>query len=84
MTVESIILQRATVTTVACPTSDFMTFNTLHHICAGRADNSSGPVVGICTIDVGGPLVDGTMLFAIPFFHDPRFCGRSPVRFDVI
>jgi hypothetical protein len=78
---EALILQRASVTIVTCPASDFITYNTMHHMCAGAAENSTG-IVGICTIDVGGPLMgpDG-MLIGIPFFHDPRFCGRSPVRF---
>ncbi|CAG9812256.1 unnamed protein product [Chironomus riparius] len=78
MTNEAVILQRASVTTVACPASDFITFNPMQHICAGTPVNSTAPTVGICTIDVGGPVMADNMLIAIPFFHDPRFCGRSP------
>jgi len=82
---EAVVLQRASVTTVACPASDFITFNAMHHICAGAPTGSTGPAVGICTIDVGGPLMEsGGMLFGIPFFHDPRFCGRTPVSFSII
>lgn len=79
---EAVILQRTSVRSVACPASDFITFNPMHHICAVGSDNSTAG--GICTIDVGGPLVDGNMLIAIPFFHDPRFCGRSPVSLCLI
>jgi len=81
MTGEAVVLQRASVTTVSCPASDFITFNALHHICAGAPTNNTGPTVGICTVDVGGPLMENNMLIGISFFHDPRFCGRSPVSF---
>ncbi|KAL7015784.1 hypothetical protein ACKWTF_016675 [Chironomus riparius] len=72
---EAVILQRASVVTVSCPASDFITFNNNQHICAEAPTGSSG---AICTIDVGGPLIADNMLIAISFFHDPRFCGRSP------
>jgi len=83
MSNEPVVLQRTSVTTVPCPTSDFITYNMNHHICAGAPIGSTGPTVGICTVDVGGPFVAENMLIGIPFFHDPRFCGRSPVSFVI-
>jgi len=53
-----------------------MTF-TLQHVCAGMDDS----VIGICTNDVGGPMVLNNMLVGIPFYHDPRICASwLPVR----
>jgi hypothetical protein len=52
-----------------------MTF-TLQHVCAGMVNSA----IGICTNDVGGPMVLNNMLVGIPFYHDPRFCaGWQPV-----
>lgn len=67
-TVQPVHLQVASVTTINCTINDFITF-TNDHICAG------GSGVGICTNDVGGPMVLNSMLVGIPFFHDPRVCG---------
>ena len=78
---EAVILQKVSVTTIDCGISAFQTFNPMHHFCAGTTTGSTGPAVGICTIDVGGPLAQNNMLVGIPFFHDPRACGRHPVSF---
>jgi len=67
-TVQPVHLQVASVTTINCTINDFITFNN-DHICAG------GSGIGICTNDVGGPMVLNSMLVGIPFFHDPRVCG---------
>ncbi|KAL7042930.1 hypothetical protein ACKWTF_001334 [Chironomus riparius] len=67
---EAVHLQVASVIVQSCFDSEFMTF-TLQHVCAGMGDAE----IGICTNDVGGPMVLNNMLVGIPFYHDPRFCG---------
>ncbi|XP_070492355.1 chymotrypsin-2-like [Chironomus tepperi] len=69
-TAEATQLQVASVITQSCINSEFMTF-TLQHVCAGINDSA----IGICTNDVGGPMVLNNMLVGIPFFHDPRACA---------
>lgn len=49
---------------------------TTQHVCAFSGEMG----VGICTNDVGGPMVLNNMLVGIPFYHDPRSCaGGHPV-----
>jgi hypothetical protein len=72
---ESIILQKAFVTVGPCVNTEFMTFSNIQHICAGTPPNTS-ETVGICTRDVGGPLVMNNMLSGIAAHHDPRSCGN--------
>jgi len=71
----NLFLQKVDVTTGPCVDTEFMTFSPIHHICAGNPAESKEPVVGVCTTDVGGPLVSNNMLIGIPFYHDPRGCG---------
>lgn len=52
-----------------------MSFSAINHICAGDPTGNNEPAVGICTTDVGGPLVLDNMLIGIPFYYDPRGCG---------
>lgn len=74
---DSITLRRVEVTTRACVNTQFQSFSN-DHVCAGAA-NTSAPQVGICTRDIGGPLVMNSVLVGIAFYHDPRFCGVNPV-----
>lgn len=67
---EAVHLQVATVIVQQCFDSEFMSF-TLQHVCASMGDH----MVGICTNDVGGPMVLNNMLVGIPFYHDPRICA---------
>lgn len=73
---ESSMLQLVYVTTSPCVNTEFITYNTANHFCAGSPANNTGPLIGICTTDVGGPLVLNNLLIGIPFHHDPRACGR--------
>lgn len=59
-----------------------MTFSSLNHICAGNPTGSNESSVGICTTDVGGPLVSNNMLIGIAFYHDPRGCGAILVTIE--
>jgi len=77
---EPAILRRVSVTTGPCVNTEFMTFNNVNHFCAGAPTNDTRPLVGICTSDVGGPLVVNNLLIGIPFYHDPRACGQFLVN----
>lgn len=63
--------------TRACINTVHFTFRA-DHICAG-AETANSPPVGICTRDVGGPLVMNSLLVGIAFYHDPEACGVRPV-----
>ena len=65
-------MRRATITTGPCVDTEFMTFLIASQFCAGGSD----PTAAMCTRDVGGPLVRDGLLVGIPFYHDPRACGR--------
>ncbi|KAL7015785.1 hypothetical protein ACKWTF_016676 [Chironomus riparius] len=74
-TQHSVFLQKVDVSTGPCIDTKNMTFSAINHICAGNYEENQEPTVGICTTDVGGPLVLNNMLIGIPFYHDPRGCG---------
>lgn len=70
-------LKIANVVTGTCKDTEFMTF-TPQHICAGSASNTT--LAGICTTDVGGPLVLYGQLIGIGVHFYYNGCGMYYVR----
>ena len=69
-------LKIGNVVTGPCKDTEFMTF-TPQHLCAGSPSTTPG---GICTTDVGGPLVLYGQLIGIGVHHYYNGCGMFFVR----